>query len=253
MPVIQGYLEAMATARREAIKDVSGYADSIIKHLIKVLLFDDEGAQHHWESEINAGLDNIATIKLKETNSAMDSATIMQGLKRTTFDDNPTMWVNREKRTYKNLPMYSTFDSGVKMQKAVYKILEDFAKLVEAEVYLQEGAEARIQDIKTYKAHLRKRKNRSYDEDILLFLTEAYKETAEVEKYADYKFSWDAKNNNLVAEFIESDTARHLTRSVKHIIDNLTLEIRLTKEAPNYDIYELEWWLYREIGKYYNQ
>lgn len=251
MAVLKGYIKAMAKPRDVYISDVEDIANQTIKHIMKVLMFCDSGTQHHWESEINGHLMQVAGDTLKDSHKAPDVKATMQGFKSNVFTTNPTLWYNLLSQQYRNMPKYKTFDNPDKLQKEVYKILKEFAEIQASGYYLQKGNEVDIKDIDLYQKALKKRKNPSYNEALIQYLENEYKETTDIQKYPITDFRWSPQGI-LVLELNESDTSRHLKNEFIKVFDNLTVEVKLVKDAPHNDIYELTWWFDYKINEFYN-
>lgn len=106
----QTKLFEMAMSRDKAKNSVISYSPQIIRHLIKIFVFEAPESSSHWASEINSWLLEIDDITLKPNNRKIDKQTLYQWL---IYDSAPTYnaayvvkWsTNFKDNGYATLPM----------------------------------------------------------------------------------------------------------------------------------------------------
>lgn len=72
------YIKCMGMSRRNIIEDLDNKSIELVRHLIKIILYQDRGNLDHWSKELYEFLPSIPNLKGK--NRFPDKNTILSGL-----------------------------------------------------------------------------------------------------------------------------------------------------------------------------
>jgi hypothetical protein len=124
----------MAKSRKDAKNLITGLSPQIIKHLVKLFVFNSPENKSHWINEIDNWLLEIDDIYLKPSNKKLDWQTIYDWI---VFDSSPyysasyiNSIVTRWKKTqYMNVQVYE-YDAELVLNQ-ILKIIESVCKDIE--------------------------------------------------------------------------------------------------------------------------
>ena len=127
----ESILFEMAKSRKDAKNLITGLSPQIIKHLVKIFVFNSPENKNHWIDEINNWLLEIDDIYLKPSNKKLDWQTIYNWI---VFDSAPhysASYINglvrRWKKTqYQNVEVYD-YDAEI-VWNQILKIIEQVCK-----------------------------------------------------------------------------------------------------------------------------
>lgn len=110
------YIRAMSESQSEIYRKISDKADTILEHIIKLMLYPDASSCDHWKAEIYAALNRVQ--KLRNNNKLPKPALIYKAL--SSYNDVTDNIIKQVKRSEKEV---SSADVSA---EAIVKVAEEY-------------------------------------------------------------------------------------------------------------------------------